>query len=769
MKADSATTPVPSAGATSPVHARLLGAVAEAARLLSSTDFDTAMPEVMGLLGEAAGLDGGRVYTYRHLPERRPGWWFDMLYEWTAPGIPRASDIPGRFPFDGADFLDWSERLTRGEAVQALARELGPRPQALQEVDQAKSLLVVPVMVNQVFWGCLGFDDCVEERVWTEPEIATLETAARSVAAAIEREWASEAQQRASALITAIARGSRLLLETDKFDYALESMVRFLGEASQLHGRVYLFRRVKDLERDGLWYDHEHEWVSEGLPRSEDLADRFPMSLDGTFLDWKDRLVAGETVQALSRHLDAPAQAIQERDQAKSLLGVPIQLGDEHWGVIGIDDCAYERVWASTEITALEMAARAIAAGIQRERERTNKERYLALLTGVSEATALLINSEDLALSLETASARIGQASGLDRVYLGEIREADAEVPEPYFYMSHEWTQPGIPMESQGPPGRVRLDRDFPEQMAKLRAGESVNFWRSDLVGASLEINVYGGALALLAIPIMVGGAPVGLFGLDNCTEVRPFTAPELTVAQNMANAIAAALERQRIQDELAEEKARAALAVLEERNRLARDVHDSLAQHFSVASIHLEAAKRHRARGYLDKFDHFIETVHQVVREGSAAARRSVAVLQAPAIENGDLPGALNELCAKIRAHSDLEVTLDAAPGFPALPREHCQHLYRAIQEAIHNALKHSGGRHIWIMLRHLPGNLEIQVGDDGTGFTTDAAAGTARALGFGLNDMRRRTEEIGARLRLTASPEGGALVTIQLPFIVS
>jgi len=205
--------------------------------------------------------------------------------------------------------------------------------------------------------------------------------------------------------------------------------------------------------------------------------------------------------------------------------------------------------------------------------------------------------------------------------------------------------------------------------------------------------------------------------------------------------------------------------AVLEERARLAREIHDTLAQGFVGISSQLDAValsmppESTPARTYLD-------LARRMARHSLTEARRSVMDLRSSALEGQDLAAAIQSGTKMWTAGSGVDVQVDIDGPNRELPEEMEQHLLRIAQEAVTNVLKHAGASRIAVKLHTEARKLYLRIVDDGRGFDQhDAFA--SRGGHFGLIGMRERAERLGGELRLSSHPgEGTELeVTVPLP----
>jgi signal transduction histidine kinase/ligand-binding sensor domain-containing protein len=202
---------------------------------------------------------------------------------------------------------------------------------------------------------------------------------------------------------------------------------------------------------------------------------------------------------------------------------------------------------------------------------------------------------------------------------------------------------------------------------------------------------------------------------------------------------------------------------VLEERARLAREIHDTLAQGFVGISSQLDAVamcltdEASPARKYLDM-------ARKMARHSVTEARRSVMDLRSSVLEGQDLASALESGTRVWTAGSGVEVKVDA-DGHPAeLPQEMEQHLLRIAQEAVANALKHAGASRISIQLRTGDRKLRLRIEDNGHGFEQQDVFSSLGGH-FGLIGMRERAERLGGDMHLQSRPGEGTEVEVTVP----
>ena len=209
-------------------------------------------------------------------------------------------------------------------------------------------------------------------------------------------------------------------------------------------------------------------------------------------------------------------------------------------------------------------------------------------------------------------------------------------------------------------------------------------------------------------------------------------------------------------------------LAISRERNRLARELHDTLAHSLSAVTVQLEAVRSLWAR-QPEKALRILEQADETARTGLAEARRALQALRASPLEDLGLPSALRELAetAALRTGARLELRVpDALEGCVSRSTE--QGVYRVAQESLENVVRHAGATSVLVALEERGHELQLTVRDDGQGIEPDAAAdlqadgGHAR---LGIRGMQERAALIGGRLEINSEAGSGTRVVLTVP----
>jgi signal transduction histidine kinase len=202
--------------------------------------------------------------------------------------------------------------------------------------------------------------------------------------------------------------------------------------------------------------------------------------------------------------------------------------------------------------------------------------------------------------------------------------------------------------------------------------------------------------------------------------------------------------------------------AVLSERNRVARELHDTLEQGLTGISLQLQAVAG-TVQSSPAAAKQSLEVARQMLRYSLEETRRSVMDLRSQALESNDLPEALSTLAHQMTIGTPIKADVRIEGQRRRLDAAQEHHLLRIGLEAVTNAVKHSGASRVDILVRFSPDATELVVADDGCG--VDHESGESDAGHLGLQGMRERANKIGAVLELESEPRGGTRLAVSAP----
>ena len=256
-----------------------------------------------------------------------------------------------------------------------------------------------------------------------------------------------------------------------------------------------------------------------------------------------------------------------------------------------------------------------------------------------------------------------------------------------------------------------------------------------------------------LAVPILAEGRVRGMITVRHA-ERQPYRTEEVELAQALAHQVMLAIRLTEVG-----ERSRQA-AVLAERNRMARDVHDTLAQGFTGVIVQLEAAEYAISEGDRQDANRHLRQAGELARRSLSEARRSVHALRPQALEEVNFWQALKDIVKSTTVGTTLQTRFEAKGKVPVLPPAWQENLLRIGQEALSNTLKYARARHFRTRLTSDAKEIRLELCDDGNGFE-----GTERHDGVGLAGMRERVQEMGGELKMGSSRGRGTKITVILP----
>jgi signal transduction histidine kinase len=265
----------------------------------------------------------------------------------------------------------------------------------------------------------------------------------------------------------------------------------------------------------------------------------------------------------------------------------------------------------------------------------------------------------------------------------------------------------------------------------------------------NVPLTVPAGFLVLQAVMMVLAGS---------------VTATLATVQAAQRAALSEAYQRQAAANERLQQYAATLeeLATSRERNRLARELHDTLAHSLSAVTVQLEAVRALWEKRP-EKALQMLEKADETARTGLAEARRALQALRASPLEDLGLALAVRELAENAAARTGARLDLRAPDSLRGCLSDHVeQGVYRIAQESLENVVRHAGATALLVELRQGPDSLILTVQDDGQGI--EAVSG-ATDDGLGIRGMQERATLIGAELRIESAAGAGTRVALIVP----
>ncbi len=257
---------------------------------------------------------------------------------------------------------------------------------------------------------------------------------------------------------------------------------------------------------------------------------------------------------------------------------------------------------------------------------------------------------------------------------------------------------------------------------------------------------------SFLGVPIMSKGKHLGNLYLSDRKDDQPFTEEDERLIGLLAGHAAIAIENANLSDQLRR------LAVIEERDRIAMELHDGIIQSIYAIGIKLEIARSTMVEnpaldsqivGATQDLNHVIEDLRRYIRDLNVGVDNSVS-----------LQDQLREIAEGFSSVSQARLVMGIARGFTLLTEERVHTITQIVRETLSNIVRHAHATEVYIDLHEANGVLTLSISDDGQGFEP-----AQLSQGRGLNNMRRRAEQLGGSVQIESKPGHGTTITLKLP----
>jgi signal transduction histidine kinase len=721
---------------------RLLEVTARAANvLLTQGSIDVAMNTALTILIEGTGCD--RLEVLENVYESSspmPIRYLDTIRKCLDPKFEIIRDGIG--PADAAILSNaFRKYFLDMDGFGGLVEEWDEPLRSWLANIQIQSTYAVPIRVNGQWWGILCFDYCRASIQFSPAEVAVLRTMADCIGSAIQRDRLQQERQQGTQqrtadleaynqvlrgrdrLLEASAKAANVLLTVANFDEAIMTAFEIIGKGMGCDRLNMLENSFDPASPLPIRFNYIYEWAMPDFVRSSaqlKAAAILANQLDAQFVE--NYFLNGDGFGGLLDVWPEPLRNSPTADQVQSAYSVPIRVNGQWWGVLSFHYCRAAIEISPAEVSVLMTISDCIGSAIQRDR--TQK---ILLQAEQSRVAELVKANTALKQSLDILAAD----SDLDR-FIGNTLKLIAQQFDSQLIEYWVYPQP----EGQG---YIHL-----------------TYWEGQLLSASntsISHASASGMVPFLDIPLSIGDTNIGVLAIYLSAH-RTFSGQTVELAHALAQQLTLAVELSR----LAEEAQQAAL--LQERTRMAREIHDTLAQAFGGILMQLQAAT-YFAPTQPEQAQTHLLNAQALAQEGLTEARRSVWNLYLDAAEYEDLARAIAKFIEQTPSSQSVSInlTIDGTPY--RLHPDLGLNLLRIAQESITNALRHARAQSIQIYLSYSLRTLQLSIRDDGCGFEPQSPT-----RGFGLLGMQQRAARIGATWHLTSQPEQGTTITVTLPY---
>ncbi len=420
----------------------------------------------------------------------------------------------------------------------------------------------------------------------------------------------------------------------------------------------------------------------------------------------------------------------------KSVLAVPIRVSDKVLGLAVLSTSSDYRQFTPDEIELVWGIANLVALAVDNARLYAETRQRLAESQGLQRVAAALLHKISPEEVLEVVCAEAQQLTGAAGSAVLLLEEAGwlhvtySSGTDPAFFDR-------IPVAESLAGIAVRRDEPF---LTNAPANESYEYLQGKR------------PTAFLAVPLHANGDIIGVFEVVD--KPGGFVQDDIRIIGLFANQAAINIEHARLNQQAGQ------VAVLEERQRLARELHDSVVQSLYSMALYADAAALALAAGKQDVTVQHLHELRDTARSTMYDMRLLIFELHPPVLEEEGLVTALRLRLAAVEARAGVRADLKVE-GERRLPIGVEQELYRIAQEVLNNIMKHARAQNVTLLLQFVDGVVKLQVHDDGVGFDPRSALTSG---GMGLRSIAARAAKIGGHVTVDSQPGQGTTVTLNV-----
>jgi two-component system NarL family sensor kinase len=372
------------------------------------------------------------------------------------------------------------------------------------------------------------------------------------------------------------------------------------------------------------------------------------------------------------------------------------------------------------------------------------RNRELSILNTIAEA---LNRETDLTQALQTTLAQVAELFGLHTGWIWLLHE---ETGASYLAAAQN-LPPALANEPHRMEGSCYC-------LDTYEAGDLDGAANVNVIRCSRLKNLIDGTLGLryhASIPLYAHGKHLGVLNVAS-TDWAELSPDDLRLLYTVGDLLSIAIERARLFARSAQ------FGASEERNRLAREIHDTLAQGMAAIALQLETADALlETNRDPERIRRTIQQALALTRANLEEARRSVLDLRAAPLEGRTLGEALPALVEEWTSKQGLHVRCDVIGAQRPLPHRVEAGLYRIAQEAVGNVVRHAKAKHLTVQLTATPEYVELRVEDDGQGFEAEQVSKER----FGLIGLNERARLLGGSVQLCSEPGEGTALEVRVP----
>jgi signal transduction histidine kinase len=645
---------------------------------------------------------------------------------------------PSRLKIGSEGLTGWVAKTGETALVQDVSRD--PR-YVWMKGSLTRSELVVPIRTNGSITGVLDIQS-QQQDAFDEAVLELMQAIASQTGIAIENARLFSEKQ-------------RLLKETEQHASELAIINSVQQELASKLDVQSIYDLVGDTFRD--IFDAQVVMISPYDPQTNTVEHRYaiergrrvyspgrhpPGGFRSKIIRTKQPVMVNSNVAEEATILGQPT--LPGTDTPKSWLGVPMLMDGQVIGILSVQNVDHENAFQESDIRLLETFAASMSIALENARLFSHAEHraeQFRVLTEVSQHLTSILEINELLKQLVLLVQRT--------FHYYHIEIGLVEGDEVVFHMGagELWETAGF----QAKPSRLKIGM---EGITGWAAGTGQKLVIPDVSRESRYIHVEGSRTkSELTVPIKVKDRVIGILDVES-DRLNGFNETDLELMTLLSSQAGIAIENARLYEGAKK------MAALEERQRLSRELHDSVTQSLYGICLYAQAASGQIDLHEIDRARQYINDIQNTAQESLADMRLLIYELRPPILEKEGLVAAIQSRLTSVEDRAGLKSSLNSnLTG--RLPFEVEAGLYQIVREALNNIIKHAHAKNISIRIQEKLEAVSMEILDDGIGFVPAAAIRQGR---LGIASMQERACSRGWQFGITSSPGNGTCIEVEV-----
>jgi len=603
--------------------------------------------------------------------------------------------------------------------------------------EMPRSFIIVPFRTQDRVAGMIGLFDIDKEFAFTESDVRLLETLTNSMVVALE-------SARLFALTQRRAEQFRVLGEVSQHIISLASVDELLNRIAQLVKNAFGYIHV------GIGLVEGNQVVSKAeIGAFKDLYNASSIPLGEGI--WGK--VAQEGTSVISNQVNEEQHNKYMHDiGVHSHLCVPLRIKDK---VIGVISAASDRenAFDQSDQTILQTLSNQVSVAIENARLFAETQHLLKETEQRADELTLINNvQQGLASKLDIQSIYELVGDMFHKFFNAQVVMISTYDPKTDTVEHRYSIERGQRVHSPGtnPPGgfRSQIIRTKQPMLVNTNVAEEAMRLAQPILPGTASPKSW------LGVPILEDGQVTGILSVQNLDEENAFGESDIRLLQTFASSMSIALENARLYTQARH------LAILDERQRLARELHDSVTQSLYGISLYAQAAAGNINTKQIGQAAEYIEDIQNTAQESLADMRLLIYELKPPILDQEGLIAALRHRLISVEDRARIKSSLQTNLS-ERLPAQVEESIYQITREALNNIIKHAKAKNISIQIHQESESILVEISDDGVGFELDKARHEGR---LGLVNMQECAQSQGWKLNIESSPGNGTRIKVEI-----